>query len=144
MSYLSLLTFALAALAYTISQLQQHGKLKWSQETLGFKTPNFWETDSWMRKYKQDKSITHVYSFVEAPKTWYYTYFKVPYKESFTGSATIFTLFTDGYHLMQFVMKILLAASIALYRPHFGLWDGVIYWLVWSATFHVFYKILSK
>jgi hypothetical protein len=37
---------ALAIASYTISQLQQHGKLKWSKDDI-----SFWGTDSDKRKY---------------------------------------------------------------------------------------------
>lgn len=43
---LSFLSFVLGVVCYSISQLQQHGKLKWSKKGLGF-----WDFDSDKRKY---------------------------------------------------------------------------------------------
>ena len=52
----SLTLLALAIACYSLSQLQQHGKLRWSKKGMGF-----WDYDSDKRKY---------YSKIPFAKTW--------------------------------------------------------------------------
>lgn len=128
----SLLFFALAAVAYAISQLQMHGKLMYPGQ--------FWDLDSWELKYANDEGV-----LVRAPKNWYYSYFKIKYKERFPLSATLLVALTDGYHLMQLIMKLTLCVAVITYKPIIGLYiDAILYYVVFGGFFTLFYKQLSK
>lgn len=104
--------FIIAVVAYTISQLQQHGKLRWSGSGLGF-----WDVQSWVRKYKKNSNT----------------------KPAFPGSTTIFVFVTDGYHLMQEIFKISLAFAISQ-KPLEALMYWVIFGLVFTISYKVFSK----
>jgi hypothetical protein len=132
--------FIIAVIAYTISQLQQHGKLKWSKAL-----SDYWSNGSGIRKYKTLKEGDDVSLLYRAvglyppPDNWYYNFFKISHKERFPGSATIFVSFTDGYHLMQMFFKAFLSIAIA------GIsWWAVAWFVAWSCIFTVVYKYLSK
>lgn len=82
---IALICLALAiVVAYAISQLQQHGQLRWSKKPFGF-----WGEFSHVRKYKED---TH--------------------EPRFPLSTTLLVFLTDGYHFMQFWMFNFLALSL--------------------------------
>jgi len=127
---ISLLLLIPAIAAYSISQLQQHGKLRWSY----LKIESFWGEFGWRKKYKWDEQGT----FLPAPKTWYYRFFKIKYKERFPLSATFLVAITDGYHLSQSVMFLSIAGSfsIALSLNFFLVWGGIL--LVHSLSYLIF------
>jgi hypothetical protein len=77
MTALSLLLLALAVVAYGVSQLQQHGKLRWMSD----KPFDLWGKLSHRRKYKR-------YNSASGPR--------------FFLSTTWLVFLTDGYHFMQF------------------------------------------
>lgn len=124
--------FIAAVVCYTISQAAQHGKLEhWPD--------GFWGTQAYRRKYKRKPTLTL------APKNWYYTFFKIPYRELFPGSATIFVFLTDGYHLSQAAFKVFLCLTIAMHEPFFNWWiDSLIFFAMFSIVFTLVYKLLSK
>jgi hypothetical protein len=128
---MSLILFALAVVCYCISQLQQHGKLRWMDNEYGF-----WGERSYERKYRQD------WKFIPL-ENWYYRFFKIKRREAFPLSATLLVSFTDGYHLMQLLFKLFLCASIALYTPLLGWWDIGVYFGLFGLVFTVTYKLLS-
>lgn len=133
----SLGLFIFAVIVYSIQELHAHGKLKWMGEE-----ESFWGEHSDRRKYRQTNPEGWV---IDAPDTWYYRFFKLKYKEAFPGSATIFVIFTDGYHLMQFLFKLFLIASLVTYKEMVNPWvDGLIYFWIWQLVFNVVYKELSK
>ncbi len=116
---------------YSLVQLSNHGKLKWSDDREWF---NFWGRLSYFNKYKVPTTL--------APKTWYYRFFKVQYKERFPGSATIFVAFTDGYHLSQWIMINSLTAIIAILLQS---WIAfIVVRVIWWLVFNLCYKFLSK
>jgi hypothetical protein len=127
---MSILFFILAVCCYAITQLQMHGKLKFKGM--------FWSKESWTLKYKW-KSVPNMF----APDTWYYRTFEIPYKERFPGSATIFVSLTDGYHLVQMFMKILLCLCIVTYRDYFGWYDAIGYWILFGIFFTLTYKLFA-
>lgn len=128
---ISILCFILAVVAYTISQLAIQGKIRWNNDD----RHSFWGVGSWLRKY----------AAAPAPDNWYYRFFKLEYKERFPGSATIFVMFTDGYHLSQAVFLILLCISIATHNLFFNWWiDAIIYRVIFGVVFTGAYKWLSK
>lgn len=132
----SLLSLAIALYCYAISQLQQHGKLRWSSYTYGF-----WGTESSWLKYKP--ASDEGFSLVRAPNTWYYRLNNLKYKEKFFLSATILSFLTDGYHFMQFWFFNFLSLSIVLAIGfNWWLFLGVLFGtrvVHWSAR-----QILSK
>jgi hypothetical protein len=70
-----------------------------------------------------------------APDNWYYRFFKLKYRERFPLSGSFLVALTDKYHRYQMFFKILLCVSIVLYRPLFGLLDGIIYFVFWGVVF---------
>jgi len=120
----SIISFILSIVAYGISQLQQHGKLRWTKSYNGF-----WGEESDKRKYKKDLSKDPLgYDLFRAPDNWYYRFFKIKYKERFPLSSTFLVAFTDGYHHMQFWMFIFLSIGISLsiQVPFYYVWPGVL------------------
>lgn len=102
---------------------------------------SFWSRDSWIRKYKRvDKGSPISTSLIIARNTWYTRFFKLQYKEAFPGSATIFVMFTDGFHLMQFVFTKCAFAAIAINTPH-PLASFVVLCVVWGISFTFFLNI---
>ena len=137
---LSLLLFALSVVFYALKESAAHGKLKWSGDPYGF-----WGSESYERKYKRNYMFEDTYKKYDAPKNWYYKLSGVKYREKFPLSSTLLVMFTDGVHLSQTAFKLLLCASIVLYKPWLVWWkDALIYWLVFSLVFAVFYRIFSK
>ena len=105
---LAILFLIMAVGCYSISQLQQHGKLKWGNYAYGF-----WGTNSSWLKYKPVSN--EGFALVPAPDTWYYQLNKLKYKEKFFLSATWLAFTTDGYHFMQFWMFNFLSLSVTLF-----------------------------
>jgi hypothetical protein len=119
---LSLALLGIGITAYSISQLQQHEKLRWMNNVYGF-----WGERSWTRKYvwlKDPISNTEP-MFVAVPNNWYYRLFKLPYKERFPLSATFLVNFTDGYHMCQSI-------SFLSFAGAFSLSTGIGFLYVWG------------
>lgn len=137
MNLIAFLLLLPAIAAYSISQLQQHGKLKYKD------IRGFWGQWSSDRKYESWKRSGIVIDKVQAPNTWYYRFFKIKYKERFPLSATLLVFLTDGYHLTQFLFFLFLSLSIT-----FAI--GFDWWLlagVWSGIHVVHagvYKLLQR
>lgn len=136
MNLLNIISFALAVVAYTISQLIMHAKLKWS-----FNEPtSYWGAGAWRNKYKFINN-----QFVKPPQNWYYKFFRIYHKERFPFSATALVFLTDGYHFCQLLFKLFLILSLVTYEPIFNMvWDFIIYFLLFGLTFTITYKFLSK
>jgi hypothetical protein len=133
----SLIFLSLAAVAYTISQLQIQGKLRWMGDAV-----TFWGSHSYQRKYEWASDELLAFP-TKAPTTWYYKLFNLKYKERFPGSATVFVALTDGYHLMQMLFLLLLSASIAFHHDQFWLWL-LIYRACFGIVFSIGYKVFAK
>lgn len=88
---------------YSLSQLQQHGKLRWMDETKPF---NFIGRQSHRRKYKNYNSASG---------------------ERWFTSTTLTVFLTDFYHLMQFFMFIFLSLSIT-FAAGFDWWLLIKIW----------------
>lgn len=112
---LSLVCLAVAALCYAVSQLQQHGKLVWSSPVRPF---GFWGERSDVRKYKPG---TH--------------------EPAFPLSTTLLVFVTDGYHFMQWLMKIFIALAFV---PFVGWWWSLGYWTVFTVVFAAGYKFMQR
>jgi hypothetical protein len=106
---ISILFLLLAIGCYTVSQIQQHGKLQTKAKYNPF---GFWGDESHIRKYKGTPELG--YHHQAAPNTWYYNFLKIKYKERFPLSATLLVFITDGYHLMQFFFFIFLSISVSI------------------------------
>lgn len=124
---------ALAVVCYSISQLHQFGKLKWSDSEDGF-----FGSDSWVNKYEFKWSPDDS-GFTKAPDNWYYRFFNLTYKERFPLSATALVLFTDGYHLFQFIMKVCFSIGIAGFT-----WWAVLAFTLWTGIQYGCFKLFSK
>jgi hypothetical protein len=134
MILISLSSLALAIGFYSVGQLVNQGKLKWSKE--GRLLRGFWDDDSYLRKYK----LTPESTVMKAPENWYYRFFKIKYKERFPLSATFLVNLTDGYHLMQSLSFLSLSVCVSLL-------SGITFWYVWLGVLAVHfltYKLLSK
>jgi hypothetical protein len=62
---LSFAFLGLAIASYSVSQLAQHGKLRWGNN-------NFWDVDSWTNKYKIKVDKNGNLIFIHVPNNWYY------------------------------------------------------------------------
>lgn len=114
------LTFLILGIGcYSISQLQQHGKLKWMNHAEPF---SFWEKDSHVRKYKE----------LSRPKG-----------EAFLFSTTFLVFLTDGYHFMQFMFFNFLSLSVT-FALNFSWWLLLGVWSLIHLTHFATYKFLSK
>jgi hypothetical protein len=130
---LALILLAVSIAAYSISQLQQHSKLRWSKESGGF-----WSNFSWTRKYKSFEN--NGIDLVDAPNTWYYRFFKIKYKERFPLSATFLVNFTDGYHACQSLSFLSLAGCVYVF-------SGINFLIIWGLILLVHftvYRVLQK
>lgn len=142
MNLIAFLLLLPAIAAYSISQLQQHGKFLLSKKShLGF-----WGVDSWRRKYKSKigKDVPRgSFDFIEPPNNWYYKFFNIAFVEKWPTSATFTVFASDGYHLTQFLFFLFLSLSIT-----FAI--GFDWWLlagVWSGIHVVHagvYKLLQR
>lgn len=130
---LSLLSLALSIACYSISQLIQHGRFKFSKGYYGF-----WDEKSYERKYKRNRDVDPLgYEKYPAPDNWYYRFFKIKYKEAFPLSATFLSNFTDGYHMCQSLSFLFLSLSFSLATSinFFLVWGGIL--LVHFVTYRV-------
>lgn len=135
MTLLAILFLILAVGSYSISQLQQHGKLKWMDKGFGF-----WGAQSWYRKYKQKKTDRDPYDFEPAPNNWYYKLITVKYRERWFTSTWLTVAFTDGYHASQSVSFICLAGSLSLFSGYSFWW----FWISIVGLHATFYRLFSK
>lgn len=136
---LSILSLIAAVVCYSISQLQQHGKLKWSKGYYGF-----WDERSYERKYKRDSDSDPLgYVKFPAPDNFYYKRIaRVQYKERWFTSSNLTVMFTDGYHACQHLSFVLFGLSIALLLP-----DLRYFFLVWgiiTLTHFTVYRLAQK
>lgn len=123
---ISILLFVAAVIFYTLSQLVMHSKIRWTGRYF---------SNSGLNKYGDGYPLDN----------WYYRLFKIPHRERFPGSATIFVTFTDFYHLSQAFFKIFLCLAIAFHKPLFNWWaDAIIFWALFSIVFTLAYRIFSR
>lgn len=130
-----IVAFMLALMCYSISQLQQHGKLKWMDKGFGF-----WGAQSWYRKYKRIVKVNEPYDFEPAPKMWYYKLIGSKYKERWFTSTWLTVAYTDGYHACQSLMFLFLSFGISQL-------SHINFFIVWPSLLVVFsltYRILQK
>lgn len=139
MNLIAFLLLIPAIAAYSIGQLVQHGKIRWSKDVFGF-----WGEESDRRKYhRKPRTPDGGYWITGAKVNWYTRLFKIKYAERWPTSTNLTVFLTDGYHLMQFFMFIFLSLSIT-----FAI--GFDWWLlagVWSGIHLVHfgvYKLLQK
>jgi hypothetical protein len=139
---LGFISLALSIACYSVSQLQQHGKLRWMRRNDLLYMFDFWGSESWVRKYKTFR-VEGVDAPVEAEQNWYTRLFKIKYTERWPTSTWLTVAFTDGYHLMQFFFLLFLSLSVALFIGFnwlllLGVWSGI-------HTIHALvYKLLSR
>lgn len=110
------LAFILSVYCYTRSQKAQH------------------TGDTSKNKYKQP---------LEPVSNWYSRLFSLSYKEKFPLSGSLLVAFTDAYHAWQFGFKVLMCFAIVLYRPLLGMWDALIYFVLFGVIFTFVYKGLG-
>jgi hypothetical protein len=122
----SLISLAIAIACRSISELQQHHKLRWQNEANNYFS--FWGRNSWVRKYKRESGNTAIFKLPTAWK-WYYKIIGSKYKERWFTSTWLTVAFTDGYHLMQFIYNIFLSLAVALLIDisyFIWIWIGVV------------------
>src|SRR5687768_7244559 len=107
----SLIAAVVMIALYRITQMIQHGQIKWSKDD-----EDFWGNESWRLKYKSDDSGF----LIDAPENWYYKLFKIDYKERWFTSTWLTVFATDGYHLLQFIWLKLFYLIIANHLPLLG------------------------
>lgn len=64
--------------------------------------------------------------------------------ERYFGSSTIFVLFTDAFHLFEFIFRIAFAtsfimATLLLTKSNWFAFSYLIIYLIFSGTFHIFF-----
>ena len=114
---MSWLLFTISVVFYTLSQ-----------------SANFKDSEGWKNKYKQPMT--------PAPENWYYKLFNLKYREKFPLSGSLLVLFTDKYHFFQFVFKLFICTAITFYKPLFGPWDALIYFVVFGMCFTIVYRVV--
>lgn len=127
----AILTLILAVGCRAISELANHGKLKWSKND-----NSFWGHDSYIRKYK----LKHGREMELAPTTYYYKLFNLKYKERFPLSATFLVFATDGMHLSQAAYHVFLALSLSLFSGYSFFW----FWPTLPFVHALFYRMFSR
>lgn len=120
---------------YSISQLQQHGKLRFNINNKRF---SFWGEDSDKRKYKAQQNERLI--FIPAPSNWYYRLIRSDYKERWFTSTWLTVNLTDGYHMMQSLSFIFLAISLARFSGINFFW----FWPAIPAGHALFYRIFQR
>jgi hypothetical protein len=124
---ISLVLLGIGIAAYSISQLLQHEKFKWSGA--GY---TFWGGRTALRKYK--------FPLESYQGNWYYRFFKIKYKERFPLSATFLVSLTDGYHLCQSI-------SFLSFAGAFSMLSGIHFLYVWLGILLVHfttYRLLQR
>ncbi len=98
----------------------------------GFKV-SFWnKTQSWQNKY--------AFPLVPNYKHWYYFGLINPlYKERFMFSSTALVMFTDGWHLAQFVFLNSIFLALAVNMPY-PIIDYILIRIIYMVTFNAIYK----
>ena len=77
---------------------------------------------SWRNKYKED---------LKTPKFW--------------GSTTIFVMFTDAWHLFDFLQTLTMLLAIVLYGTMiYWAVDLVIFYVIFCCVFELFYSLIFK
>lgn len=143
----SIILFSLSIIFYTLSQLQQQGKLwKWSKDHVyGFFGTNSWERKyklTWLPYFRSDNSASRYVMEQYTGKSQYYRLFNIPWVEAFPGSATIFVSMTDGYHMFQSLFFKSLITSISLLTPNFWLTFAIL-WCIQVVVMNVLFKIIK-
>lgn len=125
---MSIIYFIFAVLFYTVSQLQQHGKIRFKGQ--------FWDSDSHLLKWKRPLE--------KPPNNFYYRWFKLEFKEKFPLSGTLFVFQSDGYHLSQMLFKVSIIMAIVSYKSIFGVLDIALFYGLFWLVFNLIYKYASK
>lgn len=137
MTALSILLLALAVVAYAITQLKMHDKLRWTDDNNPF---GFWGDVSDRRKYKRVPNTEPMYRITGAKVNWYTKLFKIKYREAYLFSSNFLAWTTDGYHACQSIMFLSLSGSISIAT-------GLNFFLVWLGvlTVHfITYRLLQR
>jgi hypothetical protein len=140
----SLIAAVVMIAIYRITQLHQHGQLKW---TKGF--GGFFGSESWRLKYKLDENDSVI---LIDKATWYYRFINCPYKERWFTSTWLTVFATDGYHLLQFLWLKLFYLIIANHLPLLGsnfitdslLWSFLVTWFVLGGVLWSTEQILKR
>lgn len=114
---ISITALVLTVACYAISQLQQHGQLKWQRGRF-----TFWGYASDKRKFKNLDSA---------------------HGPAFIGSTTWLVWLTDGYHFMQFLALKFFALSMA-FHVSWAAWyiELAAYIALIQLSFYLFYSKL--
>jgi hypothetical protein len=133
---ISLLLLIPAIASYSISQLQQHNKLRWQNEAENYF--GFWGRNSWVRKYKREGNKTAI--FKVAPLRWYYKVLNIKYLERWPTSTWLTVAATDGYHASQSLSFIFMALSLSSFSGINFFW----FWPAIPAVHAIFYRIFQR
>lgn len=140
---ISILLFVAAVVCYVVSQLQQHGKLKWMDEKKPF---GFWGEHSDKRKYKRHIFNNEIYQMYIIKPNWYSKLVGTDYKEKWFTSTWLTVAFSDGYHAAQAIMKVFICLAIVLYEPIFKVWwwNFIGFWALFGVVFFISYRIFAR
>ena len=120
MLLLSILFFILGA---ALDAAQDVLKSNFSTSKFKNLNPKFWNpAESWVNKWANGSTT----------------------KERFPGSSTIFSAFTDAWHLLKFAMLLCLFSAIALWPLTNFIISLIILTVLWGIFFELFYRFLHK
>ena len=125
--------------------------MDWSSEGL-FESDYWNKGKGWIRKYKSYyDELNKSFEFYPYEKKWYHFGFHPKYAEKFPYSTTIFVLFTDGWHLLQFLFHSTWQLAISLTISINGQEDWyyklaafIVIKITFSLMFETLYKIKKK
>jgi hypothetical protein len=136
---ISILLFTLAALIYGLisAYLFHYDDTVFAHWASKKGHVSFWHKQSWVRKYKAPLRLS-------LNKNRYYRWFNLKYLERFPLSATALVFTTDGFHFLQAIMLLLLAAALVTANLSINWIIGiVIYRVAWGIAFEFGYSFLS-
>lgn len=130
MNLIAFLLLIPAIAAYSISQLQQHGKLRFARiDTLKGRL-SFFGYSSDKRKYRGIWNGPISFTLMQPKDNWYYRTFKIAHRERWFTSTNLTVAFTDGYHMCQALFLLFLSLSITFaigfdWLLLAGVWSGI-------------------
>lgn len=136
MNLIAFLLLIPAIVAYSISQLQQHGKFRLYRE----RSYGFWGEWSHTRKYKKTNPEGWV---IDPDDNWYTRLFGIKYKERWPTSTNLTVFLTDGYHFMQFLFLLFISASIT-FAAGFTWLLLLLVWILVHIIHFLVYKLLQR
>lgn len=137
---ITLLALLLAAVCYAVKETidMKYEKSIWAETDAN----SFFGVDQWKRKYRVKH---HNGEMINAPRTWYYRYFNLKYKERFFLSGTLLVFVTDAFHFSQWMMMNFIALAVGTAMAEeipMILWWALCARVTWWIGFGLFFEHL--